>query len=543
MAITILSVVLLVLGLVGMTVTVTWVLMRGNNTRLTRLFVTCQCSVMVWLISQLMILFSVTHKQLWFSYIIGNIGISTFAPFWLMFSFEYADVRTWLKKAGIALPVISAAAVACVVSNPVHKLYYASFEKGHISYGKMFYIFQILYYVFILAGICVIFIKHSRGGTRMTRQSMLLALATAVPLFINTLSVTHLIETKIEITPLFFTFSVIVILIAISRYGLLNINRIAINETVDNISSAVMVFDTNDIMTYKNRCAETLIKCENGTTYSQLLKEIEHKTGTRLAPDFSSSELKAGKKYFNIRQNYCTNKKGVHIARIIMLTNVSEYYELLDTEKKLSLEQERNRIAQEIHDSAGHTFTMISSLSRIIDSQLKEKNVPDEVLEYVSEIDGLSRSGVTQLRCSINNLRDDEFMTSVTRAISTVTSAVRGIDIDLCVQGEEDESFEFCIKEIYDNTRESITNSMRYSGADRIDVILKFLSDRLELYIFDNGKGCSSIKENNGLRGIRARTEALGGTVRFNSVEGEGFTTIVKIPKRKEGSDDKCNNS
>jgi len=543
MAITILSVVLLVLGLVGMTGTVTWVLMRGNNTRLTRLFVTCQCSVMVWLISQLMILFSVTHKQLWFSYIIGNIGISTFAPFWLMFSFEYADVRTWLKKAGIALPVISAAAVACVVSNPVHKLYYASFEKGHISYGKMFYIFQILYYVFILAGICVIFIKHSRGGTRMTRQSMLLALATAVPLFINTLSVTHLIETKIEITPLFFTFSVIVILIAISRYGLLNINRIAINETVDNISSAVMVFDTNDIMTYKNRCAETLIKCENGTTYSQLLKEIEHKTGTRLAPDFSSSELKAGKKYFNIRQNYCTNKKGVHIARIIMLTNVSEYYELLDTEKKLSLEQERNRIAQEIHDSAGHTFTMISSLSRIIDSQLKEKNVPDEVLEYVSEIDGLSRSGVTQLRCSINNLRDDEFMTSVTRAISTVTSAVRGIDIDLCVQGEEDESFEFCIKEIYDNTRESITNSMRYSGADRIDVILKFLSDRLELYIFDNGKGCSSIKENNGLRGIRARTEALGGTVRFNSVEGEGFTTIVKIPKRKEGSDDKCNNS
>lgn len=543
MAITILSVVLLVLGLVGMTGTVTWVLMRGNNTRLTRLFVTCQCSVMVWLISQLMILFSVTHKQLWFSYIIGNIGISTFAPFWLMFSFEYADVRTWLKKAGIALPVISAAAVACVVSNPVHKLYYASFEKGHISYGKMFYIFQILYYVFILAGICVIFIKHSRGGTRMTRQSMLLALATAVPLFINTLSVTHLIETKIEITPLFFTFSVIVILIAISRYGLLNINRIAINETVDNISSAVMVFDTNDIMTYKNRCAETLIKCENGTTYSQLLKEIEHKTGTRLAPDFSSSELKAGNEYFNIRQNYCTNKKGVHIARIIMLTNVSEYYELLDTEKKLSLEQERNRIAQEIHDSAGHTFTMISSLSRIIDSQLKEKNVPDEVLEYVSEIDGLSRSGVTQLRCSINNLRDDEFMTSVTRAISTVTSAVRGIDIDLCVQGEEDESFEFCIKEIYDNTRESITNSMRYSGADRIDVILKFLSDRLELYIFDNGKGCSSIKENNGLRGIRARTEALGGTVRFNSVEGEGFTTIVKIPKRKEGSDDKCNNS
>ncbi|MCX4364100.1 MAG: two-component sensor histidine kinase, partial [Clostridia bacterium] len=98
----------------------------------------------------------------------------------------------------------------------------------------------------------------------------------------------------------------------------------------------------------------------------------------------------------------------------------------------------------------------------------------------ISEIDGLSRSGVTQLRCSINNLRDDEFMTSVTKAVQTVTTAIRNIDIEICVQGEEDESFAFCIREIYENTRETLTNAMRYSGADRIDIILKFLSDRLE---------------------------------------------------------------
>ena len=542
MAITIISVIMLLLGLIGMAGTLTWVLMRGNNNRLTCLFITCQCSVMVWLVSQLMILFSVTHSQLWISYIIGNIGISTFAPFWLMFSFEYADVRPQLKKAGMVLPAISAAAVVCVASNPLHGLYYTSFEKGNIGYGKMFYVFQILYYIFILAGICVIFIKHSRGGTRMTRQSMLLALATAVPLFVNTLSVTHLIETKIEVTPLFFTFSVMLILIAISRYGLLNINRIAINETVENIGSAVLVFDSNDIMTYKNRYAGTLIKSENSSSYNALLREVSAFAGKRIPADFTSEELKTEKGCYNIRQSFCTNKKGIKIARIVMLTDVSEYYELLNTEKKLSLEQERNRIAQEIHDSAGHTFTMISSLSRIISAELSGRDIPQDTLDYVSEIDGLSRSGVTRLRCWINSLRDDEFMSSVTRAVNTVTSAVRGVDIDLCIQGEEDESFAFCIKEVYDNARESITNSMRYSGADRIDMILKFLSDRLELYIFDNGKGCPVIKENNGLRGIRERTEALGGTVRFTSVEGEGFTTMIKIPKRKDEPDDKRDN-
>ena len=84
---------------------------------------------------------------------------------------------------------------------------------------------------------------------------------------------------------------------------------------------------------------------------------------------------------------------------------------------------------------------------------------------------------------------------------------------------------------------------MRYSGASRIDIILKFLSDRLEVYIFDNGRGCGEIGEHNGLRGIRERTGELGGTVRFSSVEGEGFSTIIKIPLREEDTYDKSADS
>ena len=539
MKITIISAILLLIGLGGMTATVTWVLIRGNNNRLTRLFIICQAAVMIWLISQLMILFSVDTRQFWISYVVGNIGISTFSPFWLMFAAEYSDYRKYLRRPSMLLPAVSVIAFMCVITNPVHKLYYAVFEHRNVECGRLFYLFQVLYYVLILAGICLIFVKHSQSSRRMTSQSVLLALAIAVPLCINTLTVTKIITSKIELTPLFFAFSVVMILIAISRYGLLNINRIAINDTIDSIDSAVLVFDADEVMTYRNKYAETLFSAGIGTTLDELISCVKEKTGTAPDKEASSCEISYDGAYFNIRQNYCTNKKGERIARIIIVNNVSEYYELLAAEKKLSLEQERNRIAQEIHDSAGHTFTMISSLSRIISSQLAGKDVPDEAKGYLSEIDGLSRSGVTQLRCSINNLREDEFMTSVTRAINTVTSAVRGVDIDVCIQGEEDGSFAFCIQAVYDNTRETITNAMRYSGADRIDIIVKFRPEQLELYIFDNGRGCAAISENNGLRGIRERTEALGGTVKFSSVEGEGFSTVIKIPKEKGDRDDK----
>ena len=56
-----------------------------------------------------------------------------------------------------------------------------------------------------------------------------------------------------------------------------------------------------------------------------------------------------------------------------MFTDVGKYYQLLEQEQelavsnqKLAIEQERNRIAQEVHDTTGHTLTMINSLLKLI---------------------------------------------------------------------------------------------------------------------------------------------------------------------------------
>ncbi|MDE7104758.1 MAG: two-component sensor histidine kinase, partial [Ruminococcus sp.] len=508
--VSIISSILLFIALCGMTGTVGWILRRGNNNKMTRLFIVCQLSIALWIISQLLILLSESKKQLWISYLIGNMGICCFSPFWLMFSAEYSETGGLIKKIIGFMPLLSVIMFICIAFNPVHNLYYTVFEKRHIEYGILFYIFQLWFYVFIIWGIVMI-IRNKKN-----RQShTLLVLATAVPLIVNIFTVTGIIKSEIEITPLFFAFSVIMILIAIRRFGLLNINRIAIHDTIYNISTAVIVFDADDNMTYRNKYADKIFNFDDIETFSDFMQ----KTG------INQGDIEISGEYYNIRQSMCINKKNTEIAKVIIINNVSEYYELAKTEKKLSLEQERNRIAQEIHDSAGHTFTMISSLAKI----LRVETDKVKISEYIEEIDGLSRSGITQLRCSINNLRDDEFMSSVTKAIKTVTTAVRNIKVELYIQGVEDESFSFCVKEVYDSTRETLTNAMCYSKADRIDIIVKFLSDRLELYIFDNGCGCSEIKENNGLSGIRRRTEMHGGSVKFSSVDGEGFTTIIKI--------------
>lgn len=485
-----------------MTFSLWWITRKGNSNRMTRLFAVCQVSIILWLVSQLLIIFSVTPEQKRISYTIGNFGISCFAPYWLMFSAEYTDLP--FRKLFRILPLVSASAIMIILADPVYHLYYKTFDMANIEYASGFYIYQVIYYICIASGIICIFAKQVHLYRHITSQAVLLILSTAVPLAVNTLTVTKVLDVGMELTPLFFAFSSIMILLALGRYGLLDINSVAIKDIIDNIDTGVIIFTPDGKVSYRNHFAENI------------------------SPDFpeDSPEILLDGRYLSFRRSQCRNKNKC-VAEIVTINDVTEYH-------NLSIEMERNRIAQEIHDSAGHTFTMISSLSRIIDSEI-HKQAPDmnAISRYIKELDGLSRSGITQLRCSINNLREENFMKSIIQAVKTVTDSVRGIDVDLCIQGTDSE-YDFCIHEVYDNCREVLTNAVRYSGADRIDVILKFFDDRLELYILDNGRGCAEISEHGGLSGIRRRTEKLGGSVKFSSVTGEGFSVIIKIPARQE---------
>ena len=316
--------------------------------------------------------------------------------------------------------------------------------------------------------------------------------------------------------------------------SLLNINNIAIYDTINNIDSGVIIFKANGQVSYKNMYTNDLPFLQDIENIQQFISAVSEASGQEIPENFSAAEIKCGDEYYSLKQSDCDDNSGKLVARTVTITNVTEYHEHMIAEKQLSLEQERNRIAQEMHDSAGHTFTMISALARMLKSDVQaEKRDTADTLEKLSEIDGLSRSGVTQLRCTINNLRDQQFMASVTNAVQSVITAVRSVETELCIQGEEDERYQFCIREIYENCRETITNTLRYSNADKIDIILKFLPDRLELHILDNGDGCGNIEEHNGLQGIRNRTEKLGGEVRFMSVANEGFHTSIRIPVRE----------
>lgn len=226
---------------------------------------------------------------------------------------------------------------------------------------------------------------------------------------------------------------------------------------------------------------------------------------------------------------------GFAFSVILVMLGTTKYQfidsrkELAIAQEKLLLAQERNRIAQQVHDTAGHTLTMIQSYMKLVEVSLKKEQITDAE-NYVADARSLTSQGIKELREAINQLRAEESYELVTQGVMQLANQVKEIAVEVTVQGEDGEKYSHLSKIVYATVRESITNTLKYADATKIEIVLRFQESALELIIGDDGNGCSRIVDNNGIRGIRERMEAVNGTVRFLSSEGEGFLTRVKIP-------------
>lgn len=525
-------------ALAAMGGSICWLMLRANHSRMTYSFIGCQAMLMLWLVSQLLNMFSLTVKQLVVGYGIGNLGICFFAPFWLLFAMCYAGKEP-SPNGQLALMCFSALMYAAAVTNPLHHLYYSSFSVRGVTYAPLFYVNQVCIYAAVIAGTVLVCRKSFGSGQRTLGQGILLTFAVIVPLTLNLLTLADVIKLDFALTPLSLALSSVFILLATYRFGFLNVNPVAFEDALGCMEEGVIVLDKHGNITYITRAAQRLLGVNDSMDYKGLLDYLAG-YGERLAEDFDYGEIVREGRTLSLKRYHHRDEKGVILAFTIIVSDISRYYELLErtgelaaAEQKLAIERERNRIAQEVHDTAGHTLTMISSLARLSQvslGRLDTRSDKSELEGFLSETESLARGGIAQLRCSINNLREENFLSSVTQAVRTLADSVRGMKAELCVQGTEDERYGFCAKAVYDSCRELITNCARYSGADRLDIILKLTGESLELYVFDNGKGCSEIKYNNGLKGIAQRIETLGGTAAFNSSDGNGFGAVIKIP-------------
>lgn len=210
--------------------------------------------------------------------------------------------------------------------------------------------------------------------------------------------------------------------------------------------------------------------------------------------------------------------------------------ELLEQNKKLKeyseqvevliLEKERNRVAQELHDSLGHYLMAISMHLNMLE-KVKDEEKRDVVFLKTKE---LVKESIRELRETVYKLKEEaniSFKNRIENLEENFKDEVKFINnIDAEFEKESEE-----IKEaLYITIKECITNGLKHGSSTEFVIDIK-VKVNIVFEIKNNGISPKEIKMSNGLLGIRKRIENINGWVLFEI--NDGFTVRGEVGRRK----------
>ncbi|MEW6305521.1 MAG: histidine kinase [Verrucomicrobiota bacterium] len=204
-------------------------------------------------------------------------------------------------------------------------------------------------------------------------------------------------------------------------------------------------------------------------------------------------------------------------------------------------EEERTRIAREVHDELGQSLTGLKmDLSWLAGRLPKEfKPLNDKIRTMLASIDSTIqtvRRISTELRPGI---LDDLGLVAAIEWQAHEFQTRTGIQCAVSTEFKEtrlDQDLNTAFFRIF---QETLTNIMRHANATLVEVHMAEAGGHLVLEVKDNGRGVSEAEINNtksiGLLGMRERAALLGGTVTIQGIPGKGTTVCVRIPLNRPG--------
>lgn len=201
--------------------------------------------------------------------------------------------------------------------------------------------------------------------------------------------------------------------------------------------------------------------------------------------------------------------------------------------EELAATQERNRIAREIHDTIGHSLTVVNM--QLETAKALIANDSEKALDFLDKAQSVTKKGLSDIRASVASLRASPLDgRSLAEAIEELleTSESGGLATRFELQGTPEKLGSAVEATLYRTVQEALTNVRKHASASTVDVSLCYEGeDRVDLSVSDDGKGCSEVEGGFGLIGIRERIQLLDGEVAFSTSPGKGFQLKVSVPR------------
>jgi PAS domain S-box-containing protein len=205
-------------------------------------------------------------------------------------------------------------------------------------------------------------------------------------------------------------------------------------------------------------------------------------------------------------------------------------------------EEERTRIARELHDELGQRLTGLKMELSWLGSRLSRggtKKSPDALLERTLAMSDLVDQSMVEIHRLVAELRpailDQLGLVDALEWLAQDFARRSGIACEFVSALPRTRMDRNWTTAVFRIVQESLTNVARHSGATRARVHLDEAGDELCLVIEDNGRGIAhestSSPTSFGLQGMKEHTIQLGGDIRIHGRPGQGTTITVRIPR------------
>ncbi len=187
-----------------------------------------------------------------------------------------------------------------------------------------------------------------------------------------------------------------------------------------------------------------------------------------------------------------------------------------EMDRQLGLVAERERVARDVHDTLGHSLTIVT-----VKAELAERLIdrdPDAARREIAQIRSLSREALAEVRATVSGLR----VARLGDEIDSACRALEGAGIAHEVRGAADDVDPRYRIIVAWTLREAITNVVRHARARRCTVTLT--ADGL--VVEDDGVGIADADAVAGLRGVRERAAGAGATLTVGRADRDQGTRV-----------------